>query len=179
MSVWSEAEFAAFMTSRLKPLTRFAYSLTADIGQAEDLVQTALVSLYRRSRRAVPDSPEAYIRTVIVNAYRQQARRRRVVEYFLPPGRDFPEPAHTTSDPDIHERASMQQAIAKLSPRERTVVALRYYADYSETQIAEAMSVHPGTVKRLASRALAKLSQSLPSYPDATALPAGSNREHH
>jgi RNA polymerase sigma factor (sigma-70 family) len=42
--------------------------------------------------------------------------------------------------------------------RQRAVVVLRYYAELSEAEIAEALGCRPGTVKSLASRALDALS---------------------
>ena len=51
----------------------------------------------------------------------------------------------------------MLRALAKLTSRERAVLALRFYLDLSELQIARELSISPGTVKSAASRALAKL----------------------
>jgi RNA polymerase sigma factor (sigma-70 family) len=44
-----------------------------------------------------------------------------------------------------------------LSPRRRAAVVLRYYADLSEADIAEALGCSKGTVKSLLHRALAQL----------------------
>ena len=44
-----------------------------------------------------------------------------------------------------------------LTPRERAVVVLRYYADLSETETAAALGLAVGSVKRYAADALAKL----------------------
>jgi hypothetical protein len=55
---WSDAEFDAFVGARMGSLVRFAYGLTGDLGHAEDLVQTALIKVYLRSRRIAPDDAE-------------------------------------------------------------------------------------------------------------------------
>jgi RNA polymerase sigma factor (sigma-70 family) len=47
--------------------------------------------------------------------------------------------------------------VASLPYRQRAVVVLRYYADLSEVEIAEALGCRAGTVKSLASRAIARL----------------------
>ena len=48
-------------------------------------------------------------------------------------------------------------ALDKLAPKRRTALVLRFYAQMSETEIAETMGVRPGTVKSLLSRGLADL----------------------
>ena len=58
MAGWSDAEFDVFVGARMGALVRFAYTLTGDVGHAEDLVQTALMRVYGRS----PDNPEQYKR---------------------------------------------------------------------------------------------------------------------
>lgn len=51
----------------------------------------------------------------------------------------------------------MLRALARLTRRERAVLALRFYLDLSELQIAKELGISPGTVKSATSRALAKL----------------------
>ena len=61
------------------------------------------------------------------------------------------------------EARELLDAVARLPYRQRAVVVLRYYADFSERDIADALGCRPGTVKSLASRALDTLRQELPS----------------
>jgi RNA polymerase sigma-70 factor (sigma-E family) len=150
---WSEAEFDAFVGARMGALVRFGYALTGDLGDAEDLVQTALLKVYRRSRRMVPDDPERYVRRAIVNANLSRFRRRRVRESLV----EAP-PERPTEDVSPDEQAeALTRLLAGLSPRQRTVLALRYGADLSEAETAELLGVTAGTVKALASRGLARL----------------------
>ena len=155
MSGWSDEEFDAFVAARLPALVRFAYSLTGDLGHAEDLVQGALMKVYRATRRREPDAPEAYVRTAIVRANVSRFRRRRVVEDLVdvvPPAAD----RHEDAVP-YEESQALRALLAGLSPRQRTVMILRYQEDWSEYDIADAMGVSTGTVKTLASRALQTL----------------------
>jgi RNA polymerase sigma-70 factor (sigma-E family) len=150
---WSDADFDAFVGARMGALVRFAYALTGDVGHAEDLVQTALMRVYQRSRRMRPDDPERYVRRAVVNANLSRFRRRRVVESLVdvPPERGVPD------EQPGEQVEALRRLLSGLSPRQRTVLALRYGADLSEADTAELMGVSPGTVKSLASRGLAKL----------------------
>lgn len=153
MASWSDAEFDAFVGARMGPLVRFAYALTGDLGHAEDLVQTALLAVYRRSRRMVPDDPERYVRRAVVNANLSRFRRRRVPESLV---ETLPERPAVDAVP-AEQAEALARLLAGLSPRQRTVLALRYGADLSEAEIAELLGVTVGTVKTLASRGLARL----------------------
>jgi RNA polymerase sigma-70 factor (sigma-E family) len=152
---WSDADFDAFVGARMGALVRFAYALTGDLGHAEDLVQTALLRVYRRSRRMLPDDPERYVRQAIVNANLSRFRRRRVPESLV----DRPPERAGTADPDSagEQARALLALLAGLSPQQRTVLALRYGADLSEAETAELLGVSTGTVKSQASRGLAKL----------------------
>lgn len=55
----------------------------------------------------------------------------------------------------------LTDAIARLPFRQRAVIVLRYYADLTEADIANALECRPGTVKSLSSRALAALSKEI------------------
>jgi RNA polymerase sigma factor (sigma-70 family) len=62
---------------------------------------------------------------------------------------------------DHTDRLAIVAALARLPPRQRAVVVLRFYEDLSVEQTAEVLSVTVGTVKSQTSHALAKLRVSL------------------
>jgi RNA polymerase sigma factor (sigma-70 family) len=55
------------------------------------------------------------------------------------------------------EHSAVISALSVLAPRQRQVLALRYYADLSEAQIAAALGISRGTVKTHAARGLTSL----------------------
>lgn len=59
------------------------------------------------------------------------------------------------------EDRDLLDVVDRLPYRQKAVVVCRYYLDLSETQIAEALGCRPGTVKSLASRALATMRKEL------------------
>jgi RNA polymerase sigma-70 factor (sigma-E family) len=156
---WPDRDFDAFVASRLPALVRFAYALTGDLGHAEDLVQTALVKTYLATRRRAPDAPEAYVRRAVVTANLSRFRRRRVAEDLVDV---LPEAPGAAPQRPGEQQEALELLVAGLSPRQRTVMVLRYQFDWPEAQIAVAMGVSPGTVKTLASRALARLRATMP-----------------
>ena len=61
----------------------------------------------------------------------------------------------------IPHDAALVAALGRLSVEHRTVVVGRYYFDWSEAQLAEALDVAPGTVKSRLNRAVSKLASLL------------------
>jgi RNA polymerase sigma-70 factor (sigma-E family) len=149
--------FESFVAERGQSLVRLAFVLTGDWHLAEDLTQTALADAYRHWRAVTnAQSPEAYVRRVLVNAHLSWRRRRwtteRPAELGEAAGGVHPDPGEA-----LAARDQMQALLAGLAPRARTVLVLRYYADLDDAAIAEAMGVGESTVRATASRALASL----------------------
>ncbi|MFI9596498.1 SigE family RNA polymerase sigma factor [Nonomuraea sp. NPDC052265] len=153
----TEHDFGAFVAARATSLLRVAYLACGDEAEAEDLLQTALERTYRNWDRVRHDSPEPYVRRVIVNAAISRARRRailRIIPMHSPP--DTPDRA---TDTDL--RQVLMDALRALPPRQRAVIVLRYWEDLSEAQTAEVLGCSVGTVKSQASKAMAKLRSSI------------------
>ena len=150
-----EAEFRDFVLRRWPVLVRYAYLLTGDPMQAEDLVQTALEKCWRRWRRIVADNPEAYVRTAVARGAVSRFRMlgRRVAEAPLD-GVDTgaPDGAQARADHDL-----VWAELGALPPRMRAIVVLRVYEDLTVDETASLLGVSPGTVKSTLSRALDRL----------------------
>ena len=145
-----EAGFDAFVRARASALSRTAYLLTGDHHLAQDLVQAALLQAARHWGR-IHTSPEAYVRRAMYHQNISWWRRRRFAESSL----TAHDGAAPTSDSDL--RLSLDQALAQLTRKQRTVLVLRFYEDLTETQTAAALGISPGTVKSTTRQALARL----------------------
>ncbi|KAB8191080.1 SigE family RNA polymerase sigma factor [Nonomuraea phyllanthi] len=153
----AENAFGEFVAARATTLLRVAYLACGDEVEAEDLLQTALERTYRNWERVRHDSPEPYVRRVIVNAAISRARRRAILRII--PVRTPPEtPARST---DVDLRHLLMDALRALPPRQRAVIVLRYWEDLSEAQTADVLGCTVGTVKSQASKAMAKLRTAL------------------
>jgi len=153
-----DEEFTAFVRERGQELLRVAGYLTADSGVAEDLLQVALIKSYVAWPAARQRDPYAYTRRVLVTSNIDRWRRRRWREQ---PSGDLDASAGAPVIADgaqaVVDRDALMTALGRLTPRERSVVVLRYCEDLSERDVADLLNVGAGTIKSTASRALSKL----------------------
>jgi len=173
-----EAAFRAFVATRSAALTRVAYLLTGDRHLAEDLLQTALLETAMRWRRVTADGdPERYVRRVLYTRHVSWWRRNR---HEPSPG---PEPADgypsAAGGPDAvaeqtAQRLTVVQALARLTPKQRAVLVLRYFEDLTEVQAGSVLGCSPGTVKSQTRDALRRLRLLAPELADLAGRPAGS-----
>jgi len=155
MESWKQA-LAELARDRFMPLKRQAFLLCGDDSQAEDLVQEALVRAFARPLRAPgPGAGEAYVRVIMVRLFSDGARRRsrwnRAAPLLAGP-QAAADPADQVADRDV-----VLTALTGLSPRQRACVVLRYYEDLPVAQVAAALEVAEGAVKRYLSEAMARL----------------------
>ncbi|TCJ29395.1 SigE family RNA polymerase sigma factor [Nocardioides jejuensis] len=142
--------FDEFVALRSGALLRTAYLLTRDHALAEDLLQTALTKAWFAWGR-IAGNPEPYVRKIIVNTYATWWRRKWHGEH---PTDVLPERAVASADePDT----DLWAAMARLAPRQRAVVVLRYFEDLTEAQTAAVLGCSVGTVKSQTSKAFARL----------------------
>jgi RNA polymerase sigma-70 factor (sigma-E family) len=152
VSATFDDEFAEFVRRWSPALLRVAFLLTSDRGEAEDLLQTALLKTSTHwGRLSDRDAAYAYVRRVIVTTHTSWLRRRRVHEVLLDqlPDRGVESPAV--------EAGRALRALEDLPPRMRAVVVLRWYEGLTEAETAEALGCSLGSVKSQASRGLARL----------------------
>lgn len=115
--------FTEFVAARSAALLRAAWLLTGEQRMAEDLLQTALATTWRRwSTVSAADNPVSYVRRILVTTYLSWWRRRWRHEY--PAGR-LPELPADDSDHSagVAQRDAIRRALARLSRQQRAGVA--------------------------------------------------------
>jgi len=155
MRAEQEREFVDYIAARSAAMGRTAHLLCGDWHRAEDLVQSVCVRLYAvwprlKAREAV----DGYVRKMLVRAYLNERRRPWRREQATA---ETPEVATSGGHGDVENRMVLLDALAGLPPKQRAVVVLRYWEDYSVEDAAAALGCSAGTVKSQASRALATL----------------------
>ena len=159
-----QAVVATLVAERGDALTRYAWLISGSADDAADLVQDALVKTFGRLRNGFTvSSAEAYVRRAILNTWldggRRTTRWRRIAH--LTAVTDTQE----SSAPATDSRLDLSAELAKLTPRERACIVLRYYEDLKVDDIAEWLGISSGAVKRYLSDGLAKMAVALSDEP--------------
>lgn len=150
-----EAAFHEFVAVSSSPLFRTALLMVGDYQLAQDLLQESLVKTYVAwPRLRDVGNAEAYTRRVIVTTSTSWRRRS---SFHERPAEALPDAVVADVADLIAADADLWTHLHALSSRQRAAVVLRYCQDLSEGQTSELMGCSVGSVKRHASRGLAKL----------------------
>ena len=146
-------------------LTRYAWLISGSADDAADLVQDALVKTFGRLRNGFTVvSAEGYVRRAILNTWldggRRTTRWRRIAHLTAVPD------TIQSAAPATDSRLDLTAELAKLTPRERACIVLRYYEDLKVDDIAEWLGISSGAVKRYLSDGLAKMAVALSDEPN-------------
>lgn len=140
------------------PLLFRAAARMAPTSEREDLVQETLVRAWMKRSQFDPrkGTRRAWMVTILRNLAVSAERRRRRTEtvhrILGGDGRLVPEP-----DVDSDRSLDVQNALSRLTPREKLAVDLFYFLDLSTEESAQVMGCGAGTVKSTLSSARAKL----------------------
>jgi RNA polymerase sigma-70 factor (sigma-E family) len=156
--------FEEFISARLGALIRYATVVTWDAHLAEDITQDVLVRARARwGRISRLDAPELYVKRMVVNEFLSWRRRRAATTVPLS-GEELARvgPAGPDRMAELDERDVVLRLIATLPPKQRAAIALRYYEDLTDEEIADILGCRAVTVRSHISRALATLRSALP-----------------
>jgi len=171
MSARRDEDFTGYVQARLAWLRRVAYLLCQDWQRADDLVQTAITSLYVHWRRArAMENIDGYARTILVRAFLSERRGGWAQRVTL--AGNLPDTAGQA--PDADDALDVRSALAGLPPRQRATLVLRFYCDLNVDQTARALGCSAGTVKSQTAKALASLRRGL--EPATGTAPAGAEQ---
>ena len=137
-------------------LVRLAYVISGDREAAEDAAQAAWAIAWRKlGTLSDPTRLRSWLLTVAANEARQAIRRRRrtpVLEIeVLDVGSDAGNPARRVAALDL------DRALARLTPDERTLLAMRHVAGFDSHEIGEALGISPEAVRTRLTRLIARL----------------------
>ncbi len=151
----NEREFTDFVGAHGDQLLRYARLLIPDPVEAEDVLQVALMRLFKKWSST--DSPVAYTKAILVNLVRDGARRSHLV---AKPTADtptcLPPPLPDVADAVVAQ-ARLDQLLSALPLRQRLTVILRVLDERSEAETASILDCSTGTVKSNLSRGLDRL----------------------
>lgn len=156
-----DAAVEEMYAAHYRQLVRLAVLLVRDVPTAEEVVQDAFVAMHGRwERLGEPDDALAYLRQTVVNRSRSVLRHRGVRQRHAATY-DGPDLAPQPGPDDVafagDRRNRVLDALRELPTRQREVIALRYYLDLSEAEIAATLGISRGAVKSHAARGAATL----------------------
>ncbi|MFN2591128.1 MAG: RNA polymerase sigma factor [Actinomycetota bacterium] len=148
---------------------RTAHVITGDAADAQDAAQEAFVKAFYALGRFRPGAAfRPWLLRIVANeAINRRRASKRKANLVLRVG-ESRRPDGAAPSPEAaalaHElRQEVVDALNKLRPEDRLVIAYRYFMDLSEGEMAEALDCPRGTVKSRLSRALKRLRSELPS----------------
>ncbi|WP_328461521.1 SigE family RNA polymerase sigma factor [Actinoplanes sp. NBC_00393] len=163
-------DFDGFYRDTSRRLMRYAYGLTGDAGEAQDLVQEAYARAWQRWRRVSRyEDPEAWLRLVVNRLSTDRWRR-----LFVRRDRAAAEPPRPPVAPPSENTVLLVAAMRTLPAAHRNALALHYLLDRSIADIAAETGVSIGTVKSWLSRGRAGLATAL----EPALLPEGTSDAH-
>ncbi|HLK20329.1 MAG TPA: RNA polymerase sigma factor [Bryobacteraceae bacterium] len=170
----STREFGAWMASEQKRIFLLCKRMLQDIGEADSATQDTFIKAWQSLNRpgsADLENPGSWLTRIAVNTCLDRLRSRRWQFWRKRPAaqdeetilRLAPAPEPNAEDQifaaEIGDR--VQNALDKLSLRQRAVFALRHYEDRSLADIAGILDLDIGTVKVHLFRAIEKLREEL------------------
>ena len=157
----------------------FAYYLTQNRGDAEDLFQEA----WLRIAKKLPDevnmqSIKAWIFTVVANLHRDDLRKKRIRRlFFLQKAMNLekentmfpvlPDQPVSINPEEVNQTdmgRDIAQAMTRLPDRQRRVFVLKEIAEFKQAEISDILGIPLGTVKSLMHRAVNRLRRELSKY---------------
>lgn len=142
----------------LPKIFRFIYSSTRDYDGAADLTQLTFLKVWRAlpSYRAAKASFQTFLfaiaRNLIIDASRKKKLLRLEAVEQKPSDENIEDDAQKKQ-----ERELLFRCLAKLDPKERHVVVLRYFEELSFRDIAHIVGKNEGAVRVMTHRVLKKL----------------------
>src|SRR3954447_19419347 len=151
------SDFDGFYRDTSRRLLRYAYGLSGDANEAQDLVQEAYARAWQRWRRLSGyEDPEAWLR-LVVNRLSADRWRRLGVRRARAAAQAPPPPV----GPPTEDVVLLVRAMRTLPAAQRRALALYYLLDRSVGQIAAETGASTGTVKSWLSRGRAALAAAL------------------
>ena len=166
--------FEYFVKKYQRKITRVAYRLLRDSGEADCAAQESFLRAYQKLNDFREGSTfETWLTRICINWCKDRLKRRRLVFYFhqAPVEEDAETGPHEIAahpDPSPERRAMsreirdrLQSAMESLSPRQRTIFVLKHFEELSIPEIAELTSLDSGTIKSHLFRAAHKIRERL------------------
>lgn len=148
-----DAAFGCLVESYQKPVFHLCYRMLGNSNDAEDAAQESFIRAYRYLKKYDPDRSFATWLLSIASHYCIDRMRKRqlttvstaVIPADIVPDRNAPNPERVYREQE--KEAVIQSLMQELNPIDRAAMVLRYWHEYSEVEIAEALDLTVSAVK--------------------------------
>ena len=148
--------FGDLADRNLFPSYRLANAILGDPVESQDAVHDAVVTAWQRWDSLRDHAKfEAWFRRIVVNTCRDRLRRaarRRTTDLEASPTLAAPDATR-----EVLDRVLVEQALKRLAPDDRVVLALRHYRDLTIEEIAQVLDVPASTANSRLRTARARL----------------------
>ncbi len=149
-------------------LTRLCMSLCGSVYDADDLYQETWLKVMRKYDSFDTSRPfDKWLFSICVNTYKDTLRlawRKKQLQFNTNEDKDLFLSSITCSDEfdkDEEDYIALWESICKLPPKQRIVIALFYFKEYSHSEVAQILNIPEGTVKSRLHKAKILLKEAL------------------
>lgn len=164
-------EFEQLILPLLDDLYRYAYRLTGQQANAEDLVQELVTRLHTKQVDlvALENRKTWLLRTLynlFIDLYRQEKRHLSVIDSYTDAGVELEQFAANTATPEeltsqFAEMRQIERAVQNLNPEQRALIALHDIEGHTLQEIETITGIPLGTLKSRLHRARHSLREQL------------------
>jgi RNA polymerase sigma-70 factor (ECF subfamily) len=162
-SVCDETTFRTIFDTHSEGIRNFIYYKCGDMAQAEDLTQDAFVKLWKNCKKVLFEKAKSFVMKVAQNSYYNAYEHQKVVLKYNK--RANLKEGHGISPEFVLEEKEfmlkLQQSIASLPEKERTVFLLSRKDKKTYKEIAEIIGISQKGVERRMHLALLKLREKI------------------
>ena len=156
-------DFEALYRSARDDVYAYVVTFLTDRAAAEDVTMLAFERAYRKQRtfNATRGSQRAWLFGIARNAALDELRKRKRQATLTAEPEDLR--AGTVEDQAdmLLQRAAVRAALARLSARDRELIALKFHAGLENAELAAVLGVSPSNAGTLLHRAMTKLRETL------------------
>jgi RNA polymerase sigma-70 factor (ECF subfamily) len=175
----SRASFDALYDRYKDMVFKFAFHLTQDRREAEDLYQETWLRVVRHFSeiQTTPEKLKPWLYTIVSNLFKDDLRRKRARPLFHPQRTDSQveawdpvsqevslEPGPEKAAENAHTARLIQKAVSRLPHKQRQVFLLKEVEGLRQEEISQILGIPKGTVKSLGHRAAQRLQRELTAY---------------
>lgn len=161
-----KTEFENYISQHSRDLTRLCMSLCNNTADADDLFQDTWYKAMKNYKKYKKEMPfEHWLFSICVNTYKNDRKlfynSKKVAFGSNEEKTKFLNSIPNTDDSNSDDYYELHTAVSKLPKKQKIVIILFYFKDYSIAQIATILKIPEGTVKSRLNMAKSKIKRRL------------------